>query len=294
METSYVNKITGFVIALVLGSILIGGMLAPTVAGIQDTVGNPIAYNNGGAASGGAVFDEIKNDTIVYEVSTTGVTVNGSPLTWNVESNWPTIIYTDGGYVTVRSTFEAVGFQKVNLETNSFDGINVNVVEGTPVIVTVGNNTVTVGENSFTFTKGYYWTDSVSTDKYFLALDLTVRVGTWYVNDLTDLIAYGMYTTGDNDCYYELINGALSTNGEYTTGVNATLTKVNGTTDIYQLTDFTLSVGDESFTPYLCLIPAQIHGHATAGTYFVMFGVITMLAIVMLVVYAASAIKSKY
>lgn len=294
METGFMNRITGLVIALVVGSLLVGGLLAPTVAGIQDTVGNPIAYDNGGAASGGAVFDEIKNGTIVYEVSTTGVTVNGSALTWRVESNWPTIVYTDGGYITVRATFDTISFQKMNLETNSFDNTNISVVEGTPVTITVENNTVTVGENSFTFTKGYYWTATAASDKYFLALDLTVRVGTWYVNDLTDLIAYGMYTTGDNDCYYELINGAVSVNEDYTTAVNATLTKVNGTTDIYQLTDFTLSVGDESFTPYLCLIPAQIHGHATAGAYFVMFGVITLLAIVMLVVVAANGIRNKY
>lgn len=280
------------VVAVVIGVIMIGPLVS-VVTDAQTTNGDPITYDNQGTASGGAVFDEIKNDTIVYVVSTTGITVNGSPLTWSIASNWPCIVYTDGGYINVKNAMDTISFQKMNLETNSFDNTNISVVEDTPVTITVENNTVTVGANSFTFTKGYYWTDSVSTDKFFLALDLTVRTGTWYVNNLADLIAYGMYTTGDNDCYYELINGALSTNEDYTTGINATLTKVNGTTDIYQLTDFSLSVGDESFTPYLCLIPASIHGHATSGSMYDLLGVIPLLVTIGLILGVVGVVVSR-
>lgn len=285
-------KIISLVVGLTVGVLLMVGLVSPIVADGQTNMGDPITYTNVGAANGGSIFEEIGSDTITYTISNGVISLNGTPLTWALQAYWGNIIYTDGGQVLPRSSLDQVQFITLNKETNTADVVTVTVpTEG--LTITVSNNTVTLGENSFTFTKGYYWSETADSDKYFLALDLTVRAGTWYVKSLSDLITYGIYSTGENDCYYELINGKLTVDEDYTTAVNATLTKVEGTTDIYQLTNFTLGVGEETFTPYLCLIPGSVTGHATSGANYALLKAIPIVAFIALIAFAAFAVRGR-
>lgn len=284
METSYVNKITGFVIALVLGAILVGGMLAPTVAGIQTTIGDTVAYDN--IQSGYTYRLTEKNENITLKVTGSGgdIYFNGEAIT---EDGFA--IVTDS--VTVRAATSVKQFM-VTTPTQSLDlraGWNAKFT------ITFEDGTCTIVDDATTTT-----TETVTYSWMFAPSDngewVTVTGNsTHYVNSIKDIICNGYYSTGDNDTGYTIRNGiATVSDTTYTAGLNYTLTPVAGTTDVYTVSSFSIKVDEESFTPWFMLIKRDIVGHEASGPFYTMFGVITLLAIVMLVVIAANAVKGKY
>lgn len=282
METSYVNKITGFVIALVLGAILVGGMLAPTVAGIQDTVGNPITKTNESQQ-----YMSLSMGDVEMDLTNGALTVNGEEYTF---VNTDRIIFACDSFVIYYNGTNAYGsYVEMQAGIRNISTFDISVVNGViNASVTYDNNvTQSVSDKPIVFS---FYIDPNGDYSYFAP-----QYAQPYVKTIKDLYAFGAYYTGDNDTYYWYYNGIAGGYSEdYTYAFDATLSKAEGTTDIYTASDISFSVGDESFTPFSMIVAKAVDGHATAGPAYAMFGVIVLLAIVMLVVISANAVKGKY
>ena len=286
----FVNKITGYVLALVLGAILVGGLLIPTVEGIQTNVGDSVKLNN-----------PIKIDsppyeiwggediTLAYDNSTGTYTVNGVSQSWGADTQRIIIASNDfaarnGGVLPdyqLQTQYVTLTTQVIN-KSFEFEIINKEY-------------TLTLDGNEYTGDVDWlvYAMDNGSAN-----LGQLTQAGTagFYTSTTDDIIVLGnIYTTGDNDTFYSYYKGELTVNSTYAdvSSVDITKTLKSGYTDIYDTT-ITVNVGEESFTPYYILAPKTVSGHETAGTYYVMFGVISLLGIIMLVVVAANAIRVKY
>lgn len=290
METSYVNKITGFVIALVLGAILVGGMLAPTVAGIQDTVGDKITKSNQ-VYTGYYVEPYAEYELII---NADGWTANGVNLTGQ---NYRQLIFADTFALQANTNTDPTAFGYIIAEGMTTPQY-LDVADSAEYTVTFSNNTMTMvksGTEAPIFEKEYAWAFAACGPEVPNAWGTITRVGTNDAYILNDNQFYlsGYYYTGENDTFYSYHSGTIYS-GEYAGNVTFEKEKVNGTTDIYNITELKVTIGEEEFNPYLILVPLSVTGHATAGAAYVMFGVITLLAIVMLVVIAANAVKGKY
>lgn len=125
----FVNKIIGFVIALVLGAILVGGLLAPTVAGIQDTVGNPITKSNSDILHYGE-YGSYADESFTMEI------VNAEDAT----SVADTTIYLNGEQVIVRDSFN----RHIILDSdNLLVELNTRTNTSHPTIITYLDNGLT-------------------------------------------------------------------------------------------------------------------------------------------------------
>lgn len=287
METGFMNKITGLVIALVVGGLLVGGLLIPSVSGIQDTVGDKITKSN-------QVYDAYytaPDSDYELTISNEGFIANGATL-----SN----TYAQGVFA---NSFV------VQLHTPT-DENNLGYVMGkndeTPTYfdkteeyrITFADNAIVINKTGVSepvFTEQYTWAYAICGAETKAAWGTITHIGTDPTYILSDKQVYisGYYYTGENDTFYSYHDG-VTYSGDYegTAAINKTL--VDGTTDIYQIDGLTVTIGDESFTPFLILVPLSVTGHATTGTYVVMFGVISILGIVALVVVAANGIRNKY
>ena len=127
----------------------------------------------------------------------------------------------------------------------------------------------------------------------FMAVDMTVRTGTFYLNSIDQVKCMGVYSTGENDCYYNLTKGVLTNDGGFTNEIVATMTLVDGTTDIYKLESFKIDIGGEQFTPYYSIIPLEITGHSTSGAEYTLYGVIIVLAVVTLLIFGVRIITNR-
>lgn len=283
METSYVNKITGFVIALVLGAILVGGVLAPTVAGIQDDI-TTLKYANSTTLLKMAESEEeitityadsvLKINDVVQTPSTNSTVFASDVFSadqFQYNGNWLTRAWYPGvTELKYPSAFELT--------------FNNGEVTGS---YTIGGTTTTV--------EGPYAYLMYASDNGKYAQVASAAPGTsGYIKSDADVILNGLYYTGENDTVYSYVDGVAQTAEEYTITVNIDKEKVNGTTDIYKISTVTVDIGGESFTPFRYFIPIEVTGHEANNQYSIMFGVITLLAIVMLVVFAANAVKGKY
>lgn len=284
METSYVNKITGFVIALVLGAIMVGGMLAPTVAGIQTTIGDTVTYDN--IQTGYTYRLTEKNENITLKITGTG-----GDIYFNDEA-----IANDGfAIVTDSVSARASTTAKTLNVTTPTQTLDLRVSWGSKYTVTFEDGVCTIVDDATSTTKetvSYTWMFAPSDNGEWVTV---TGSSTHYVNSINDIICSGYYSTGDNDTGYTVRNGVTTVSDTtYTAGLNYTLTPVAGTTDVYTVSTFKVVVGEESFDPWFMLIKRDIVGHEASGPFYTMFGVITLLAIVMLVVIAANAVRGKY
>ena len=309
METSYVNKITGFVIALVLGAIMVGGMLAPTVAGIQTTIGTDITLTNDTTVVlREAQPDDVFTLTRIYtdNVAKDTLALNGEEVLGPTGGGdaWNVGLLSDGIYLQIAGA------------TSTSMGLYYYMSDATPLTKYLSGNGVdrhyalTFDGGNITLYADYgLETQSIIAQKPYTwayvacpygegEYSASISGGVGIVKADTDIIVCGAYTTGELDTmYYHYNGGDYVSNSAYDMTMNVSKSLHAGTTDIYDATvSVTISEGadDETFTPYRILVPYQVQGHATSGPAYVMFGVLTLLAIVMLVVIAANAVKGKY
>lgn len=299
METSYVNKITGFVIALVLGAIMVGGVLAPTVAGIQDS--QITTYTNNVVANMTFKLDGNDDYNLTTSPSVTTWTINGETI--NMYDVGGSIVITDkcrfdknGGYLAL---FDASGARIVNMSA---------ATNKASLDYTASTKTFTVT------TYNGYGDDAEQTNEYTYSVENilyfipggnygAIQTGgdpdiTYYVNELSQVIAGGAYTTGDLDTSYFAEGLTVYVgNASYTATSSANSQQVID--GVIKGSSFAITVTDgeasETFTPYTVFVPLKVTGHTDNQIiYNTMFGVITLLGIVMLVVFAANAVRNKY
>ena len=280
----YVNKITGFVVALVLGAILVGGLLAPTVAGIQDNVGNKVTVTNTGINTNPIEYWDGEAMEYEWDYVNKVLTLNDEPLTLTANQ----MLFSSSTFAIWTRANSTARLAALG------DTIDVTNSNFSVVINSDGTYTLTRGNTVYegTITWGIYQDENGSAN-----LVQGVRSNAGYKTSTADdvIILGNLYSTGENDTYYAYRNGELTVDEQYADVSSVTISKtlINGYTDIYATT-VTVNVGDESFTPYYAVVPKEIHGHETAGPAYVMFGVIVLLGIVMLVVFAANAVRNKY
>lgn len=303
METSYVNKITGFVIALVLGAILVGGMLAPTVAGIQDHVGTPITKYNSDLYNR-STYVEVDGVDITYTASTSTFNVNGYEFTFGVQY--------DGNPLVIGKEFSLFMFNSTNRVTIelytaesttkyrhdlTYDAtFTASNGEYTFNYVPVGTTTPDTYEGTYS---GWMFAECAPDTPNEYVLFYSNALNTHYVKDNFDnvvVLSSAVTLSGNIGNYYTYRNGVET----YTENMavewvlnSDNIQKVAGTTDIYNGYTLTATVNG---TPQqiTVMLPNEVKGHADSGPAYVMFGVITLLAIVMLVVIAANAVRGKY
>ena len=307
----FVNKITGYVLALVLGAILVGGLLIPTVEGIQTNIGEEITLTNDSAI----VLREIEDGDVLKCVRTKtsetafsdAWTLNDEPITnlSGTSLSWNVGLISDAIYMQINANSNnAAGiYYNMTLSNPSvlYFGISSSAEVGdtgtsTFTVTTDGNITV-VSSNRATLTVPYTWgyvICNLDDGEYYSA----ETGGVGICKKASDLILCGAYTSGALDTMYSYVNGvSYVSNSAYTMTVDADLTKHAGTTDIYDITTSVImsdGANDETFTPYRIFLPYEVTGHANTGTYYVMFGVISILGIVAIIVIAANAIRTKY
>lgn len=268
MQSDNLIKIT---IGAVISVVLFASLFMPIVSEAMVETGEPIEYTNpslDGSYKLLGVNDNLtlnlskNSDTNLWDIE-----INGDVYSTTASQNL-TLLYSDALSVTKNAAGTTI--------TIAYDGTeSINSADKT---ITFNNGVVTYSIPS----QSYEWTGSYS---WVYVLD---NNGTWinangsnaqYVKTINDLIASGSYTTGENDCYYSIKNGVLSITGDFTYSLDYTLTLVDGTSDIYQLSDLTITVGDETFTPFRVLVPEEVNGHQTSGTIYNLLSILPILLI---------------
>ena len=307
METGFMNRIIGLVLALVVGGLLVGGLLIPSIEAIQTNVGDEITLKNNSdivlkSIDDGDVFkltstrnaDSSKTD--VWTINDKVITnVSGSSLSWNVG------LISDAMYIRIISSGNASSGATTLMDSTTgveqyigpatTEGVYTwtwEFVNGTMTYIDRYGTVVTAP-----YTWGYVVCPLEDGEYYSAETD-----GAGICKDTKDLILCGGYTSGTLDTMYALHNGQTYTSvSDYTMTVNTTTALHDGTTDIYDITVTVDISGEgitETFTPYRIYLPYEVTGHETSGMYYVMFGVISILGIVALVVVAANGIRNKY
>lgn len=269
------------IMTILVGVILIGTLLAPTIEGIQKTVGEEVEYSN--------VQDPYtyrlaeKNETVTIAITGTGGTI-----TYNGEE------ITDEGFTVMTDTI-SVRASGSNLYVTSPDGnIEYRTTWNSKHTIVFENGTCTNTDDSndtVTETEPYSWIYIPDENGEWVT-------ATWsknhYVNTINDIMCSGYYSTGDNDTGYSVKNGvATVSDTTYTAGLTYTLTLVDGTTDVYRVTNYHVHVGDEEFEPWFILIKGEITGHEASGTEYTLYGVVVVLFIVILFVVAVRSLISR-
>lgn len=298
METSYVNKITGFVIALVLGAIMVGGMLAPTIVAIQD--GQTTTYTNNTTSN--LTFKLDGSDDYVFESAPAyaNYKVNGQPA--GQSSALDTFIITDkcrcvdnGHYFQL---FDESGTRISNLNVQNKNVVITYTASTKEFVYTVYTDlTNTTVDNSYTYTVEniLYYIPGGDYGAIHTGGDPDI---TYYVNEVSQVIAGGAYTSGDLDTSYFAEGPTVYVGNSSYTGSSTTTTE-NVVKGVIKGSGYAITISDgensETFTPYTVFVPLKVVGHTDNQIiYNTMFGVITLLAIVMLVVFAANAVRNKY
>lgn len=288
------NKIVGIMLSIVIGLIMIGSVLSPIITSARGDFGDPVSYAQDGSRTPyfmGLVPDD---ETVTAEVVEGGILVNGVPYSATITSaaTWSPIISTDTGYLAMRNESSAA---RVSIFTEGEEITSNSLAVGDTVTFVNGTCTISGSINStFEYTVCY----SVGfEDDLVMLIDMGTRYSGRYglVNDIKDITIYSYYSSGNNDTFYTFVDGKLSVGGDYESSVNYDLQLKDGTTDIYEIHEFTVTIGGETFVPYFAFVPAVVEGHADSGAAYGLIGIIPIIVIVVLLFMAVGALfRSRY
>lgn len=276
------TNILTLIITLVVGVIFAGALIAPVISDAQKTIGPEVEYTNAG--HGYALISS--NSDITATLTDTSITIGENEYTsdgstyWMIASDTFAIWYGGGVNHPILITDRT---NEGELYQPWIDTASITMSNGTYEITYTP-----VGEGAIeeTYTNTYTWIMVPSENGEYISVDAG---STNYIKSLNDLIFSGYYSTGENDTYYSLKNGTAKA-GEYTASVSGTLTLVEGTTDVYTVTNPLMHVGDEEFTPFMYLVKQNVTGHAASGASYSLLGAIPIMVIVALVMVAVGAI----
>lgn len=286
------NKVIGIFVSIAVSLIVVGGVLSPIISGVSGDLGDPIELEQTGSRSPYLLGEVPANDTVTVSVESDGVKINGSAL--EIQSSpatWTPIVYTDRGFVQIRNE---TGGSKVTVFSVENTADDITLSAGNSVVFNNGLCTINATDViTFDYTVCY----SVGyDDNVRMIVDMGMRYGSYsMVNSIKDVTIYGWYYTGENDTQYTLENGVLSTGGDYDATYDYELTLHEGTTDIYDITEFNITIGGETFVPYYALVPEVVEGHADNGMAYNLVGIIPILVIVAVLLMAVGLIfRSRY
>lgn len=262
------------IMTVVVGVVLLATVLFPIVTDIQPATAEPTTRVNEASE-----YLSLSEGDVDLEIADGVLTLNGEIYTPN-GANDAVIFATD---------YFIIQYNGANYYGSYID-------PQYPGIRNIDTAVVSVTDHKLTGTVGYNGVaEPLSVSDVPVSFSLYVDPsGDWarfppasvqpYVSSVKDVIACGTYYTGDNDTFYWYYNGeADGTNSDYAYGFEATLTLVDGTTDIYTLSDAVYSVNgdtDESFTPFNMFVKKTINGHSESGAAYDLVGIIPILVVV--------------
>lgn len=277
------TRIIGIAMSIVVGVILLGNLLVPVIKDAQETAGPVATYQN-------SFTTGFQLDYIVWSGEEVHMTYDGT-LTINDRviplSSVQRIIFASNA-ISAR-TGGAPGAEVVNLQYLEWDTVSST------------NFTLDVVDGEYTFKHGVNtYTGSIDWMVYAKGQAIgkiiaPTNSGRFLVSTNDDDIILGnIYVTGANDTFYSYYNGELTVNDAYADDSEVILNKtlVPGTTDVY-VCELSVRVGNETFVPNYVLVDKDISGHYAKGASYEIYGIIPLIIIVALLVFAIGAVVHK-
>lgn len=286
-------KLVGGFVSITIAIIMIAGVLVPAVSDALPNVGDPITVSNQNFDS---YYKEV-DDGDVLVVTDTSASFNGEAIgTFTYRGGF----YSDLAYLYLNGSVQdgMVGF----IIDNTGIGNRFNLTSGRTWTVTYTEDSISVVGTAadlepLEWSKdGFEWILSISNESnadYFTIEDL--RYSSAYVSDpKTQVIYSGYYDSGDNDTFISYRDGKIiqNVNNPYDVSIDFDTTLKDGTTDIYDV-KVEITVGDESFVPYIVLVPETIYGHEDGGSAYSALLAIIPLTIVSVLVAAVVLIMRR-
>lgn len=305
METGFMNRIIGLALALVVGGLLVGGLLIPSIEGMTAT---EKTFENVGRYY---VQTEIDADTTIT-------------MDYDIENNvrsW----YIDGELLEYEPTTVGPEYTQITTVVGADNLLFRTDGRCRGLASTAGNNDYSLAVSSESITYGAVvshaplFVASTTTTDYVLS---NVLNAPRYILGNSELIACG-YTSvnvkaAEGDDPAVTTNAVISFTGTVNDGVEITVfdsnytftvenvvinaTAHNGYKNLYDFTSVEFDVISEYDQTTHCTysvlavpasVTAELSNHLNA-TEIAMFGVISILGIVALVVVAANGIRNKY
>lgn len=299
-----INNIIMGVIALMLGAVMIGGALLPSVAAAID-ISDPITLYNEGA---GHTYREAKSGDVLklesrYDATTqikTDIwTLNGKSVINDdmiPEFSWDILMMSDVLWAQVNSSGNAssgsiVLFEQGNGTNRNYFGAGstnpefiwtISFTDDT-ISWTASENDTLIEEYSLNY--GWCFVPCAIEDGGYRSS--SVDASNFKMTDINDYVLSGSYTTGELDTGYWFKDGVFSTSvTTYSGSTSTTSALIDGTRDIYNVSA-TVTITDgsnsETFAPYRALVPYEVHGHETNGIMASLFNVLPLVTIAGLV-----------
>ena len=310
METGFMNRIIGLVLALVVGGLLVGGLLIPSIEAMTAT---EKTYDNTTDAlwqvdklNADSSYEFIWDHTDPTHATVNGETVNLSNGTVICASDSFLIRYGSGTNGKYLQTVPSGAFAVSVSETGTNEGdVTITAENGTFTAIVEKSETTTA---TTTFTeaygivaKGNYVMKAPTQSAYMLdespifAMGVTTIGGIWYnmfqiVGNIKDGVTItqenpdpATYTISNEEIHYTPVSSGVGLN---------TLSSITFTAT--QIADSSI-VADCTYNYFIvpATVTAELSQHMDA-TQIAMFGVISILGIVALVVVAANGIRNKY
>ena len=279
MNTKY--GLVAVIMTVLVGVILIGTLLAPTIQGIQKTVGDEVTKEN----TGSVYYSECESGVDVSFTSTSTGSLRTNTLneeTITTELTTETVIMTNQFAVLINNSGHCNYYGHINkfFSTGSTDSLTVTITGMSAKVEITGQTAWTIP-----LAWGYFMDEEGE-------VQTLMEGDSAYVNSIKDLTMGGYYATGDNDTRYYYHDGETYAS-VYSMTVTGDLTLVDGTTDIYTVTNISVDIGGEDFVPYNILVPRTVTGHESGGAEYTLYGVVVVLFIVVLFVVAVRSLITR-
>lgn len=259
------KKIIGVFVAVTVGIVMLSAVLMPVISDSLVLTGDKITVSN---QSFNSYYKEADNGDVITVTDTTADLNGGSITTFTYRG----AVYADKMYIYLLGAPSNgnIGFI---VDDSGIDNQFV-LVEGRTWTISYENGTISVkgalsGQSDLTYSKsGLEWCFMMSTpiDGTYQTIKDIRYSDAYTTNPAKQVICSGYYETGENDTFYSYRNGKLiqNTNTDYQMSIGFDTSIKSGTTDIYD-TVVNISIGDETFTPFLFLVPGEVVGHADSG-----------------------------
>ena len=278
-------------ITLVLGVILAGSVLMPVITDAQTNIGEPVKITNTASISLDNelyITDDLsESHTFTAEYPNAYITVDDVQIpTSNAVQGF--YLISDGLSLFNTGSFFVVSFGEKTAQYSPAWNVALSATfeDGTATF------TYRDGGTTNTYTTEYTWIGYRVTEGGNYVNKVNVATANYH--DMSDFIAMGNYTTGENDTYYVVKDGKITlSETQYEGKIGTTgATAVSGTTDIYTGT-LRIYVDDEYFTPFVWAVKKTVTGHEAGGASYELLGAIPIMVIISLVLLATAAIMTK-
>lgn len=283
------KKLTTLIVASIVGVIMFSAILVPVVTDGQnnthDTLTNTVAANKTYKLDG--------SDDYIFETNPSydNYKINGQK--WSAKNG--TAMITDKCRVDMSGHYIAL-YDESGTRSSNTNNLNKNVVITYTADTKVFTYTVYTDltnatvENSYTYNvENILYVVASGGDYGAISTGGSPDV-TYYVNDLSQVIAGGAYTSGDLDTSYFAEGSTVYVgNASYTANATATTQQYDGYTDVISGSGYTVTVTDgtntETFTPYTIFVPIEVPAHTSNDNIIIqLLGVLPIVAIMGIVI----------